>query len=348
MRPPAPGARFFISTWVPVDELTPEEQAKYAPEKETTTAPTANEAGDAEMTAADVKPNPEQEGRETAETVTAVAAESQDTVMVAVDSTAEETKEKSVPVSATATISTKAATIGDSEMTTDKPVAEKTEVNPLDQLVNTAMDTKPAAGGEPDGAEAKMASVDTDEQKKAAEPDTVKESAAASRPAALSPLEISRETSASEGIPASEAAKALESAEDLEGELRPHDPVADTLADTATAPPSRPVSEPAAILMKGPAAPLVGDSVMLPVPVAAKDSPPTGPVAAPDDPRTGSFVHSGSDSTPFHALKSVASKDEKDATEAEGVTAEPSSTAKSNADSGDRVSEPEKKRPRIE
>jgi hypothetical protein len=224
-------------------------------------------------------------------------------------------------------------------MRTDEPVAEKTEVNPLDHLANTAMETKPAADGEPDAAEAKMASVDT-----------IKESVAASRPASLSPLDISRETSASEGITASEVAKVMESAEELEGELRPHDPVADTLADTATVPPSRPVSEPAAILMKGPAAPLVGDSVMLPVPVAAKDSPPTGPVEAPDDPSTGtgSFVHSGSDSTPFHALKSVASKDEQDVTEGEGVTAEPSSTAKSNVDADDRVSEPEKKRPRIE
>ena len=51
-RPPAPGARFFIPTWVPVDELTPEEEVKYASQL-AEESPDPLDTRDAEMTVAD-------------------------------------------------------------------------------------------------------------------------------------------------------------------------------------------------------------------------------------------------------------------------------------------------------
>jgi len=273
MRPPAPGARFFIPTWVPVDELTPEEQTKYRVTEET---PAPSESGDTEMAAADKKleENPQQQKGDTVTaSVTAIATENSDVVMA----TAEDT--------------------------------------PAQQPDSTA------AGSALDSTE---------------------ESTEMPKPASLSPLDISRDTSTSEGIPVSDGnvAKALESVEAME-ESRPHDPIADTLAESASAPPSRPVSEPATILLKEPAASVMGESVISPVPVPRhvppKDSTAAAPSPASDD--SSHFVHSGSDSTPFHA-PTKEGKDTKEAQERPPID-------KAEA-SEERVSEPETKRPRLE
>ena len=149
---------------------------------------------------------------------------------------------------------------------------------------------------------------------------------------------MSRETS--EGVPeVNFDSKALESVGEHEDE-RPHNPVADTLADPAAAPPSRPVSEPAKILLEGSAAPLIGNLVPHPRPVAvpAKDSPTSElPATAKAEDH---FVHSGSETTPFHAPTGVTSKDLNEPKEV------PSTGTPGASD--ERVSEPEQKRARLE
>lgn len=324
MRPPAPGARFDIPTWVAVDELTPEEKVTNGlVEKQDETPATNDETGDTTMAAEDVKTgetaNETDDTKMAADDVTKQSSQQQveavvsesvvvattnengDTVMEVFKSEAvKESKEAPVETSdGVAAKSSPSAAKASGAETTDaetEPMAEKTEATPLDLLVNTAMGAK--------GTEATFhedIEMDSEELSKEGKPESSKESAAsAAKTTALSPLQMSRETSESEGIP-SEVARAFESVEGLE-ELRPHDPVADTLADPAAAPPSRPVSEPAAILMKGPAAPLFGDSVMSPVPaigVPSKESPSAGPSTTSSPEESSSFVHSGSDSAPF-------------------------------------------------
>jgi hypothetical protein len=136
---------------------------------------------------------------------------------------------------------------------------------------------------------------------------------------------------------------AADSKQTASTDLRPHDPVAATIAEPGAVTPSRPVSEPSAILMNGSAATLIGDLVAFPVAVAATSS--AAPVPPPMEVPNAAFVHSGSTETPFHTPNApVASQVEPKAEEAPPG---PMAVEMSEA-ADDRIPEPETKSPRLE
>ena len=349
MRPPAPNARFVVPTWVPIDELTPEEKRKYDPQEEETLAP--SEIGDTEMTAKST-----QQTETMAVSATAATSENSHTEMMAVDAEVSENAEKTIEIAAThpeaPTVVSETAdalmeTV-DTKETASQQVERTTATKETASQQVGRITAKAEGADEFFGMATELATVETKEKPSEDQesPMTSAEAAgsgAAFKPTSLSPLSTSRETS--QGIPTPNVdSKAQESIEPFE-ELRPHDPVADTLEEPETLPPSRPSSEPAALLMKGSAVPLIGDSVFSPVAVAAplKDSTAAAPATAAAD--SIHFVHSDSDTTPFHTLAASASNEEKVAEQAQPWAAEPPSLGD---DDDDEVSEPDYKRPKIE
>jgi hypothetical protein len=376
-RPPAPGARFFIPTWVPVDELTPEEEVEYRSQiAEESPAPSGT--GDIEMASADASkgelksdesPRVTLKGSGVAEeTVPTNSSMTGTDLAISVETNEIVNAEQAPSVDASEEASTTTTEVYQSiytevetggatkvevaiesktvaaDTSTDAEASKPGDMNPFELLVNTTSNAQVASVSA--SADGEMADADPNKDDKQPSytvapsdaPNTL-EGDSKSTPTKFSPLNLSRETSV--GMPGFDInSKALKSRDSFEDD-RPHNPVADILQDPAAAAPSRPVSEPSAMLMEGPANSLFGESVMHPVPVAykARDNSPTDPpTAARKD--SVHFAHSDSDSTPFHAPITCGSKDENE-TKDEPTTDTPNVN-------DEPVSERERKRPRLE